>query len=139
LAEDREDDILLIRRAFEKAGILNPLFIVRDGEKAMSYLEGKDRFSNREQFPLPGLLLLDLKMPKVDGFEVLSWLRGAELASTTLHFEFAARRGLDFFPQNSTPEPRLPSGRKFFHGKADGLSERSAIGPGVPKLLLAEQ
>ena len=75
LAEDREDDILLIQRAFKKAGIINPLFIARDGEQAISYLEGTGRFSNREDFPLPDLLLLDLKMPKVDGFEVLSWVR----------------------------------------------------------------
>ena len=75
LAEDREDDIFLIRRAFQKAGIINPLFVVRDGEEAIAYLEGRGKFFNREEFPLPALLLLDLKMPKIDGFEVLKWLR----------------------------------------------------------------
>ena len=75
LAEDREDDVVLIRRAFEKAKIPNPLYIVRDGEEAIWYLKGEGKFANRAEYPLPDLLLLDLKMPRVDGFEVLSWIR----------------------------------------------------------------
>jgi len=75
LAEDREDDIIIIRRAFQKGGIINPLFVVRDGEEAVAYLEGRGRYFDREEFPLPELLLLDLKMPKMDGFEVLKWIR----------------------------------------------------------------
>src|SRR5258708_29079097 len=75
LAEDREDDIVLIRRSFSKAYITNPLLVVRDGDEAISYLEGMGKYSNREEFPLPDLLLLDLKMPRKDGFEVIRWLR----------------------------------------------------------------
>jgi len=75
LAEDREDDILLIRRAFQKAYVNNPLHVVRDGEEAISYLSGEGKYSNRAEFPLPDLMLLDLKMPRVDGFEVLEWIR----------------------------------------------------------------
>ena len=75
LAEDREDDILLIRRSFTKAFITNPLLVVRDGEEVVSYLEGEGKYSNRDEFPLPDLLLLDLKMPVKDGFEVIKWLR----------------------------------------------------------------
>ena len=75
LAEDREDDILLIRKAFKAGFITNPVFVVRDGEETIAYFEGVGKFSNRAEYPLPDLLLLDLKMPKIDGFEVLKWLR----------------------------------------------------------------
>src|SRR5713101_4697438 len=66
LAEDREDDILLIRKAFQKAFITNPLEVVRDGEEAIAYLSGEGKYSNRSEFPLPDLMLLDLKMPRMN-------------------------------------------------------------------------
>ena len=75
LAEDLEDDILLIQRAFRSAGIHNPFQVVRDGEQAIDYLKGQGAYANRSEFPLPSLFLLDLKMPKVDGFEVLLWMQ----------------------------------------------------------------
>jgi CheY-like chemotaxis protein len=75
LAEDDNDDAFLMRRAFRKAHLLNPIVRVYDGEEAIAYLSGTERYSDRERFPLPFLLLLDLKMPKVDGLEVLRWLQ----------------------------------------------------------------
>jgi|SRR5256885_15582672 CheY-like chemotaxis protein len=75
LAEDREDDILLIQRAFKQGGIRYPLMIVRDGEEAINYLAGHGRYSNRELYPIPALFLLDLTLPVTDGFEVLRWVR----------------------------------------------------------------
>src|SRR2546430_816526 len=75
LVEDREDDVILVRRAFGKANVLNPMHVVRDGAEAIAYLKGEGKYSNRAEYPLPELLLLDLKMPGTDGFEVLKWMR----------------------------------------------------------------
>jgi CheY-like chemotaxis protein len=75
LVEDREDDILLVRRAFSAANLDAPLQVVRDGEEAIAYLEGIGKYQNREEFPLPDLVLLDLKLPGLDGYDVLQWIR----------------------------------------------------------------
>jgi CheY-like chemotaxis protein len=75
LAEDGEDQVMLIRRAFAKANFLNPLHVVSNGEEAIAYLEGEGKYASRDEYPLPTLLLLDLKMPRKDGFEVLEWIR----------------------------------------------------------------
>ena len=75
LAEDDENDILLVRRAFNQANILNPLQVVRDGQQAIAYLGGEGIYADRTQFPVPTLLLLDLKMPRKNGFDVLEWIR----------------------------------------------------------------
>ncbi len=75
LAEDNPDDVLLIRRAFQKAKILNALHVATGGEEAIEYLSGQGRYVARAEYPLPSLVLLDIKMPRVDGFEVLKWIR----------------------------------------------------------------
>jgi len=75
LAEDREDDIILIQRAFKRSGFAVPLKVVRDGEEAIRYLAGDAQYADRTRYPLPSLFLLDLKMPLKDGFEVLRWIK----------------------------------------------------------------
>jgi len=75
LVEDNEDHVLLIRRAFLKGNPTSPLHIVTSGEEAIEYLEGAGRYSNWSEFPLPTVVVLDLKLPGIDGFEVLSWIR----------------------------------------------------------------
>ena len=75
LVEDQEDDVLLVQRAFRKAHLRNPLRVVRNGEEAIAYLQGDAPYNQREEYPLPTVMLLDLKMPRKNGFEVLEWIR----------------------------------------------------------------
>ncbi len=75
LAEDDENDIFLMQRAFARAGIPNPLFVARNGQEAVDYMAGTGKFAQRDKFPLPGMVLLDLKLPWMDGFDVLRWMR----------------------------------------------------------------
>src|SRR5438045_1832077 len=75
LVEDDEADIVLMRRAFRNARIANRLLEVRDGQAAIRYLSGDGEYADRTRYPLPFLILLDLRMPKLSGFEVLAWIR----------------------------------------------------------------
>ena len=75
LVEDEDNDVLLLRRAFVKAGILNPIHAVSSAEGALAYLAGEGVYADRLKYPLPTLVLLDLKLPGKDGFEVLEWIR----------------------------------------------------------------
>ena len=78
VADDDFNDISLLKRAFLKAGIDVSLNVVRDGAEAIQYLDGDNAFADRNAFPMPMLLLLDLKMPRTNGFEVLKWVRSQD-------------------------------------------------------------
>lgn len=75
LAEDDENDAILIQRAFKKVADNVVVTIFRNGQEVMDYLQGVGKFSDRAQYPLPNLLMLDLKMPCRNGFEVLEWVK----------------------------------------------------------------
>ena len=75
LAEDDENDVLLFQTAFKKAGVSKLLVCVPDGEDAIKYLEGVGIYSNRIQYPLPCLLITDLKMARRTGFDLLEWVQ----------------------------------------------------------------
>ena len=75
VVEDNENDAMLIGRGLTNACIPNPKHFVKTGEEAVHYLQGVELYSDRKRYPLPALILLDLKLPGMDGFEVLKWIR----------------------------------------------------------------
>jgi CheY-like chemotaxis protein len=75
VADDSEDDVFFLRRALKSAGIRAEVQVVRDGEEALAYLRGQQQYADRQQFPFPNLTLLDIKMPRKTGLEVLAEVR----------------------------------------------------------------
>ncbi|HWY77635.1 MAG TPA: response regulator [Verrucomicrobiae bacterium] len=73
--EDDENDVMLLQHAMTKAGVENPIQVANDGQEAIDYLKGVGKFANRAKFPMPSLILLDLKLPYVMGLDVLKWIR----------------------------------------------------------------
>jgi len=73
--EDDPNDVFLLQHAMTKAGMTNPVQVVTDGRQALEYLQGAGKFADRETFPFPCLMLLDLKLPFVMGLDVLKWVR----------------------------------------------------------------
>ena len=78
LVDDNPHDVVLIRLAFRRVGIIDTIQLVKDGAEAMRYINGEDKYADRRVYPAPTLLLLDLKMPGTNGFEVLKWIRSQE-------------------------------------------------------------
>jgi CheY-like chemotaxis protein len=75
LAEDNPDDVLIFQIAFRRALLPYDIYVVRDGQQVIEYLTGANQYADRHRFPLPDILVLDLKMPIKTGFDVLEWLR----------------------------------------------------------------
>ena len=120
LVEDDPNDVLLLRRAFRSAGLPEPGQVASDGEEAIAYLGGEGAFADRERYPLPELLLLDLKLPRRSGFEVLAWVREQERTSrlpvvvlTSSRQEDDVRRAYDLGANSYLVKP----------GSFDGLKE----------------
>jgi CheY-like chemotaxis protein len=96
LVEDSEDDMFLMRTAFERADFNVGLTEAHNGEEAIAYLSGEGAFADRTAYPLPAVMLLDLHMPHKDGFEVLAWARGrASLAGMSTVVMTASMRPED--------------------------------------------
>jgi CheY-like chemotaxis protein len=113
LAEDSEDDGLLLEMAFGQLDRLRLLPRMTDGEETIAYLKGDGKYADRRKYPLPDLLLLDLKMPRLDGFQVLQWLR----ANPFPRLVVAVLSGSDDPEQMAQA---LDLGAHFFHTKELG-------------------
>ena len=78
LVEDDLNDIFIVKRAFKMANLATPLQVVTDGQEAISYLRGDDKYADRDAFPLPKLIVMDIRMPRRTGFEVLEWVKSTD-------------------------------------------------------------
>lgn len=117
LVEDDSTDVLLLRRAFDKAGVTNPLQVVSDGEQAVAYLSGQGDYGDRARYPLPSLILLDIALPRRSGFEVLTWMR-----------QDPALRQLPVIMLTSSGQPgdisrAYDAGANAYHVKPSGFDE----------------
>ncbi len=117
MVDDSEDDCLLVKMAMAKADRLRFIGSVSDGEEVMSYLSGKNDFSDRERFPLPDLLLLDLKMPRKSGFEVLEWLQSQPFPDMVI-VVFSAS------DQKKDVETAMKLGAQYYHVKDANADKR---------------
>src|SRR5438132_3678438 len=84
LVEDDENDVLVMRMALDKVGLTCPMRVARDGREALDFLSGTGKFADRHEYPLPYLILMDLKLPRVMGLEVLKWLRARPEFDSTI-------------------------------------------------------
>jgi CheY-like chemotaxis protein len=84
LVEDERNDVFFLEYAFQAAGITNPMQVVEDGQEAIDYLAGIGKFSNRAQYPMPCLVVLDLKLPVKMGLDVLRWIQQQPALQTLL-------------------------------------------------------
>ena len=75
LVDDSHEDAILLTRSLKRAGLEESVVHIRDPREAVAYLKGEDEYTDRDKYPLPDILLLDLKMPEIDGFQLLSWAR----------------------------------------------------------------
>src|SRR3954470_19314632 len=75
IVDDDENDIFFVKRAFTEINVHCTFQMLKNGQEVVDYLSGHGEFANREKFPLPMMILMDLKMPIMDGFQVLTWLR----------------------------------------------------------------
>lgn len=94
IVDDSEEDVELLKIAIRRARVPNPVQVVRDGQEAIDYLCARGPYEDRQAYPFPGVLFLDLKMPRLSGFEVLKWLKEHEQCKVIPVMVFSAS-GID--------------------------------------------
>jgi len=81
LVDDDSDAVILFERAYQRAGIMHPFKVAQSADEAIAYLTGDGRYADRATYPMPALILLDIKMPGRTGFDVLEWIRKSSSVS----------------------------------------------------------
>ena len=126
-ADDDDNDVLLLKMAFTKAGLAEQLRRVKDGAEAIQYLNGEGIYADRESFPFPSLLLLDLKMPYKNGFEVLTWIRAQPVLKRLIVTVLTAskddadiRRAYDLYTNSYLVKPTTIAGLEELARKVKG-------------------
>src|ERR1041385_878432 len=74
IGEDDENDVIILERALRQVGFVNPFYVCNNGVEVVEYFRGVGKFSDRAKYPFPRVFITDLKMPKMDGLQVLKWL-----------------------------------------------------------------
>jgi DNA-binding response OmpR family regulator len=96
LVEDDENDVFFMQRAFREAAIVTSLNVVNDGREAIDYFSGSGKYNDRQSYPIPCLMLMDLKLPYVLGLDVLKWVRShAEFKSVIVVVLTSSRQDAD--------------------------------------------
>jgi CheY-like chemotaxis protein len=122
--------VLFLQRAFRKAEIVNPLQLAPNGQAAIDYLAGTGKYANRGQYPLPCLAVLDLKMPRKNGMEVLEWIRRQEDLRELPVIVFSS----SVHPEEMNMAYRL--GANAFLTKPSGAPERFELAKKIKKFWL---
>ncbi len=144
VADDSIDDRFFLRSAFRRATRLHIVAEVADGSEVIAYLKGRDAYADRNRYPLPDLLLLDLKMPSMDGFEVLAWMRTQNFLGMTVvvltdsmqaeHIKRALDLGADMFQvkprANPEREAMAMALEEFVVNVAKGVAHQLSSRPG---------
>src|SRR5262245_32515940 len=117
MVDDSEDDCLLFKMALRKAERLSFIGSLPDGEEAIAYLNGDGKYLDRKRYPLPDMLLLDLMMPRKDGFEVLEWLRGQPFPNMVVVVLSGSEQPQDI-------EKALALGAHYYHTKEGSPRKR---------------
>ena len=133
VVDDDEGDVFFLRRAFKMAGLDHWIIHVLDGEQALDYLRGRNNFTDRSYYPLPSLILLDVKMPKRDGFDVLQLLTRDELEALTVVMFSSAFHQEDIEKAKALGAKdylRKPAGAEGFYQAVQTIASRWLTEPG---------
>ena len=132
LVEDSRDDAFFLRRAFLKAGLSHPIVDVRNGQQAVNYLSGNALYADRSLYPMPKMVLVDLKMPLMDGFELLAWLQSQP------ELEQLAVIVISSSDHASDKEKAIKLGAKDYFVKPNTPEELVQLAEGINARLIAE-